>query len=194
MALCTIAVALGVVGAVALVKRLAFRRRFGGGPWALASCGPGFGGHGCGGGDGYTGPWSRRGWGRFGGFGGGPGGTFWLRALFARLDTTPGQEREIRGAIEEFQERARDAKDGLKGAREHIAKAIGGESFDDVAVGDASGRADAAAMQIKDAFVMTLKRIHGVLDTKQRERLADLLARGGFGRRAWGNPYRDAAV
>jgi uncharacterized membrane protein len=116
-----------------------------------------------------------------------------LRALFARLDTTPGQEREIRSAIEEAQRTAFDAREGLKGAREEIAKAIRGESFDDVAVGEASARADTTASRVKDALANALRRIHAVLDANQRERLAEIVANGpGFGRRGWGGPYRDA--
>jgi Spy/CpxP family protein refolding chaperone len=204
MALCSIAIAAGVIGVVALVKGLVFRRRFGfgrggGGPWALASCGPSFGGGGCGGGGGGGGGDHYSGWGRRGGFGGGfgggPGGSFWLRALFSRLDTTPGQEKEIRSAIEDFQRTAREAKEGLKSARENLANAIKGEEVDEVALGEANNRADATATQIKDALTNALKRVHATLDANQRGRLADLLAKGpGFGRRGWGNPYRDASL
>lgn len=201
MALCSIAIAAGVVGVVAAVRGLMFRRRFRAyGPWAFAACGPtlGAGCHGAGYGDGDRHDSRRRrdrGWGGGFGFAAGPGGSFWLRALFARLDTTPGQEREIRAAIEELQSTARDAKAGIMAGREELATAVGGESFDESALGEASGRADAAAARVKDAFAVTLKRIHAVLDARQRERLAELLAKGpGFRRRGWGNPYRDAAV
>jgi Spy/CpxP family protein refolding chaperone len=190
MALCSIAIAAGILGVAALVKGFVFRRRFGGGPFGYASCGPGFGYGGCGG---YRRGWGggRRGWGR----GSGPGGSFWLRALFSRLDTTPGQEREIRAAIEDFTTNARSAKEGLKASREHVARAIAGESFDESALGDASSRVDTAATQVKDAFAGALKRIHAALDPKQRERLSELIANGpGFGRgfRGWGGPYREA--
>ena len=53
---------------------------------------------------------------------------------------------------------------------------------------------------MKDAFASALKRIHGVLDPKQRERLAELVGSGGFGRWGrWGRggggggPYRGGA-
>jgi hypothetical protein len=185
MVLCSIAIATGVLGAAAVMKRF-IRHRFGGGPWALAACGPGVGG--CGRGrEGHG--WSRRRWRN--GFG--PGQSFWLRALFARLDTTPGQEREIRAAIEEFQTTARDARGGLKDVREELAKSILGETFDEIAIGEASIRADATSSRIKDAVAGALKRVHGVLDPKQRERLAELLAKGpGLHRRGGGSPYRDA--
>jgi Spy/CpxP family protein refolding chaperone len=187
MALCSLAIAAGVLGVVAVVKHLAFRRRFGGyGHWALASCGPGYARHG--GSCGHERGWGHgpRAWGR------GPGGSFWLRALFGRLDTTPGQEREIRSAIEELQRTAVGVKGGLHGVREEIAKAVGGESFDESAVADASVRADGAAAQLKQALSDALRRIHSVLDPRQRERLAELLAKGpSFGRGGWGGPYRD---
>jgi len=192
MALCSFAIAAGVIGVVAVVKRLVFHRHFGRGPWALASCGSSFGGYGgCPRGfhhDGH-GPWGRAPWRR-----GGLGGSLWLRSLFARLDTTPGQEREIRAAIEELQSTARAAKESLKTVREDLARAIRGESFDEVAAGEASVRAGVATTTVKDAFEAALKRIHAVLDAHQRERLADFLANGpGFGWRR-GGPYRDAAL
>ncbi|MDF2693883.1 MAG: hypothetical protein K0S65_2266 [Labilithrix sp.] len=195
MALCSLAIAAGVIGVGLLVKRFIFHRRFGRGPWALAACACGPVGYG-----GYGGEDEPDGFGhrhrRWGGRFSGPGGSFWLRALFARLDTTPGQEREIRAAIEEFQGTARDAKGVLAGAREHLARAIDAESFDEVAAGEASSRADATAAVIKDALTTALKRVHAVLDPNQRQRLAQLLAAKGpgFGRRRWGGPYRDAAL
>jgi Spy/CpxP family protein refolding chaperone len=182
MTLCSIAIAVGAVALFGVLKRVIFHRRYG---RFAGGCGPGFGGHGCHG-EGQDGTrWSRR-W-------GGPGRSFWLRGIFSRLDTTPGQEREIRAAIEELQTTARTAAGGLRNARGDLARAIGGEVFDEVAASEASTRADATSTAIKDAVASALRRIHAVLDPTQRARLAELLEKGpGFGRR-WGNPYRDAA-
>ena len=197
MALCSIAIAAGIVGVVAVVKGLIFRRRFGHLAFAGGPCDGGGGNGSFGGGP----PWARfRKWGGLGGHGGGIGGSFWLRALYARLDTTPGQEREIRAAIEELRERARDAKTGLPETRQNIGKAIAGDTFDESAFEAVSARFDATAEKMKDALSSALKRIHAVLDPKQRERLADIVGRGGFGR--WGRggfggsdggPYRGGA-
>jgi Spy/CpxP family protein refolding chaperone len=180
MAVCSIALAAGIVGVVALVKGIAMRR-FGYGHHA-------FGGGPCGG----------EGWGRrsFRGRGGGIGGSFWLRALYARLDTTPGQEREIRAALEELRERAHDAKTGLPETRDDLGKALAGDVFDRSAFEAVSARFDATAEKMKDAFASALERIHGVLDPKQRERLAELVGKRGFGPwgrgrfRGHGGPYR----
>ncbi|MDB5216299.1 MAG: hypothetical protein JWO86_4226 [Myxococcaceae bacterium] len=202
MALCSIAIAAGIVGVVALVKGLVFRRRFGHLAFGGGPCGGGpgfgFGGHGygyggsegegrsCGSGRGFRG-W---GWGR-GGHRGGIGGSFWLRMLFARLDTTPGQEREIKAAIEDLRDRAKDAKSGMIETRESLGKSIAGETFDDVAFEAVSARVDATSEKMKDALSGALKRIHAVLDPKQRERLADLVSKGAFGRWGRGGPQRD---
>ena len=194
MALCSIAIAAGIVGVVAVVKRLVFRRRFGHLAFAGGPCGGGgFGGMGFGDEGASCGGRGFKRWGRhWGGHGGGIGGSFWLRALYARLDTTPGQEREIRAAIEELRERARDAKSGLPETRENIGKSVAGETFDTAAFEAVSARFDATAEKMKDALASALKRIHAVLDPKQRERLADIVSKGAFGRfgRGGGGPYR----
>jgi Spy/CpxP family protein refolding chaperone len=194
MAVCSVAIAAGVLGAVALAKMFFFRRRM----MMMGYGSLGYEGGGCG----------HRGFGRWGGFRGGwggrfsgPGGSFWLRALFARLDTTPGQEREIRSAIEELRERARDAKSSMKESRDGLGRAIAGETFDESAFESVSARFDATSEKMKDAFGSALKRIHGVLDPKQRERLAELVSKGMFGRGGrggwggggWGGPYRESA-
>lgn len=181
MAVCSIAIAAGVIGAVALVKRLVFHRRFGG-PMGYAACGPGLhGGHG-----------HHHGWGRR--WGGGPGRSFWLRGLFFQLDTTPGQEREIRAAVEDLQRTAYETRGGFGDVRSEMARAISGEAFDDAAAGEASARADAMAARMKEALTTALKRVHAVLDPRQRERLAEILAKGPRFRARWGNPYRDPAA
>jgi uncharacterized membrane protein len=171
-------IAAGIIGAVLLfklVRGLVWRRRYmhfagyeGGG-----GCGPrGF----------RRGPWAR-----------GPGGSWWLRAVFAKLDTTPGQEREIRSALEDFQREAKSAKDGFKGAREKLAQAFGPNEIDESVLVEARASAEDVTGKVKDSFAGALRRIHAVLDPKQRERLAELIAKGPRFR-SWGGPYRDASV
>ena len=73
-----IPIILGAVLLLGLAKRAFFLRRFG-----------------------YGGGCGHRGYHHgYGGYGGhGPGRSWWLRGLFSRLDTTPGQEKEIRAAM-----------------------------------------------------------------------------------------------
>jgi Spy/CpxP family protein refolding chaperone len=122
------------------------------------------------------------------GRGGGPGRSRFLRGIFARLDTTPGQEREIRAAIEELQTQARSAREKVRGAREGLARALRGDAVDDAAFVELRARAEDVASEMHRAFEAALRRVHAILDPAQRERLAALLERGPFGR--WGGPYR----
>lgn len=168
-----VAAVLGVIFVARLVRRLVFYRM----GYAGGGCGPrGF----------RRGPFGR---------GRGPGGSWWLRAVFSKLDTTPGQEREIRSAIEDFQRTAYEAKDGLRGARSHLATAIKSPEFDESAVVQANATAEDATTKVKDAMAAALRRVHAVLDPHQRARLADLLERGPRDfRGGWGGPYRGGAV
>lgn len=184
MAVCSIAMAAGVLCVGALVKRLFFMRRFGGAPWRSA-CGHGFGAWGPPFAFAGRAPWAGRRW-------HGLGRSVWLRAIFDRLDTTPGQEREIRAAIEDVQRAAREERDGLSSSRADLAKAIAGDVFDEAAIIEASTRVDGSASHVKEAFVTALRRVHAVLDPRQRERLSELLTNGPRGRRS--SPYRDASV
>jgi Spy/CpxP family protein refolding chaperone len=179
-------VAAGIIGAVMLfkvVRAIFWRRRMMHYGYAGGCGSRGFSG-GCGSRGRWGGgpPWAR-----------GPGNSFWLRAIFSKLDTTPGQEREIRSAIEDFQREARAAKDGLKGAREKLARAFGPEALDEAGLIEARASAEDVTGKVKDAFATALRRIHGVLDPKQRERLAELLEKGPRFR-SWGGPYRDASA
>jgi uncharacterized membrane protein len=176
MALCSIALAAGIVGVVTLVKGALWRRR-------VAR------GGGCGG---RAAP--PRGWRR----GAGPiGGSRWLRALYARLDTTPGQEREIRAALEDLRDRALEARADAPEVRAGIGKALSGEAFDASAFAAVGARVDASTEKLKDALAAALQRVHGALDPKQRERLAEIVSsgigpwRGGF---RGASPYRGDAV
>ena len=171
MALCSMTVAAGLVGLVVMAKilrRMVWLRRggaFGGGPLAFAFAGGPCGGDG-----------------RFGG-GVGLGRSRWMRALFHRLDTTPGQEREIRAAIEDLVDRVRDAGAQARRTRENLARAVASPAFDEGAYEATSARLDATATQAKDAMRGALVRIHGVLDDRQRARLASLLEHGFWGAR-----------
>ena len=152
----------------------------GGGGWGHAYRDGGFGGPDEG--DDFGPRFRRR-----GGFGGPPwarggfGKRFFLRRIFSRLETTPGQEKEIQAAIEELRSQARSAKDEVKGAREDIAKAMRGESFDEVALGGATARLETAVDVLRKAGISAFARVHGALDDKQRQTLADLIERGPRG-------------
>jgi Heavy-metal resistance len=144
------------------------------------------------GGRGWGGPpWARGGEGQDGG---GFGPTFLLRALFQRLDTTPGQEKVIKAAVEDLQTKARAAKDEAKTARGEIAKAMRSESFDEVLIGGATAHLESTVDTMRKAGIDAFAKVHEVLDEKQRAILADFIEsgpRGLFGGRGRDHDRQD---
>jgi Spy/CpxP family protein refolding chaperone len=119
------------------------------------------------------------------------GKSAFLRWLFERLDTTPGQERVIRQAVDDFVDHAHVARREAEGSKKDIARALRGESFDAEAMAEAFGKHDSALAELRRAAMDGLAKIHEVLDDRQRARLSELLE-SGIGRRFQG-PYRSWA-
>ena len=146
--------------------------------------------HGGGGGYGWHGGWHGHhghhgGWHR--------GGGFARRGLYmglAHIDASPAQERAIIGEVEKLRERVRAAKGNVKEARGDLAAAVRGLVLDDAALGAVLGRVDGATGEARAAVLEALRNIHGVLDDKQREQVADLLDKGWWRGRGGGGPYR----
>lgn len=123
--------------------------------------------HGCGGHHDHAGPWR-----------GGP------YRMMAFLDTTPGQEKVIREERDRLRDRVRLARDEASAARGDLAEVLRADSFDRARFDAALGRVDAAGAQLKSALAESAGRVHETLDSRQRERLADLVGSrrgGGFG-------------
>ena len=143
-------------------------------------CGRGYHGYyGCGGyGYGHYGHWHGR-------------GGFARRGLFmglAHLDASPAQERAIIAEVDKLSERLHGAKANLREGRGDLAAAVRNSQLDDAALGALLGRVDAATGEARTAVIEALRNIHGVLDDRQRERLADILDKGWW--RRSGGPYR----
>lgn len=124
---------------------------------------------------------------------GGRGRRLWLRALFERLDTTPGQERVIVQAIDDVLAKARAARAALEQTRHDVAEALRAGTFDEGAMGAVFARHDAALREIRAAFAAAFARVTDALDETQRRRLADLVERGLAGPASFGGPYRGRA-
>jgi Spy/CpxP family protein refolding chaperone len=112
-----------------------------------------------------------------------------LDLALSHLDATPAQERAIVAEIERLRERVSAVKGQMKDARGDLAAAIRGPVLDDAALGAVLGRVDGATAEARGAVIDALRNIHGLLDDKQRERLAALLDRSGWHGVA-GGPYR----
>lgn len=117
----------------------------------------------------------RGGWGR-GSLRGGR--RFLLRRVFERLDTTPGQERVIRDAVDDFFESTAALKSEAKRTRDDVATAMRGDALDETLFGEAFSRQDDGIQDVRKELVGMLARVHDALDDKQRRRLADMIEDG----------------
>ncbi len=114
---------------------------------------------------------------------------FFMRHLFERLDTSPGQEKEVKAAVGEVMDAGRALKRDLKGSRTEVAEAFRTEDFNEELMATLLTRHDDGIDEVRKAVVMGLARVHATLDPDQRKHLARLLERGPGWR---GNPYRSA--
>jgi len=142
----------------------------------------GYGHHACG--PGYSGT---------SGYGPGGGGPrrWMLRALFERLETTPGQEKAIMAALDELRENRKVVRDEMQQTRGDLGRTVASGLVDDGALEETFARHDRLLAQLRVSFVEALKKVTEALDERQRKQVADLLE-GGFSgwRGGFRGPYR----
>ena len=102
-----------------------------------------------------------------------------LRALFERLETTPGQERVILAALDELSENRKAVRDEARQTRVDLAHAVEGGLIEDTTLDDAFARHDRMLARLRVGFTEALKKVVEVLDEPQRKQLARWLE-GGF--------------
>ncbi len=181
---------IGTVCLIGLIRTLRWGRRHGGG-CGYGHHGGGWGRRGWGGDHGGAderGQRDQRGWGGGGWGGGGWGGpNVFLRMLFQRLETTPGQEKVIVAAYEEVREAAQKARGEVRSSRADVAKAMRSEAIDEVLFGEMFARHDTALEALRKTALGAVAKVHDALDEKQRARFADLIESGpaGFRGRSW---------
>lgn len=171
---------IGTVCLIGLIKVLRHGRGWHGHGWG--ACGP----HG----HGYDGGYDEG----YGPMRGGPRRWF-LRSLFRRLETTPGQEKAIVAAIDELRENRRVIGEELQQTRGDLARVVAGGLVDDSSLEDTFARQDRLLAQLRVSFVEAMKKVTEVLDERQRKQAADMLQGGFF--RGWGRgggPYRSSGV
>jgi hypothetical protein len=137
---------------------------------------------------GYGG-WGHRGYGHGYGYGPGPGyggpRRWFLRSMFERLETTPGQEKAILGALDELRGNRKVVYDEAQQTRADLARAVSSGLVDDATLEETFARHDRLLAQLRVAFVEALKKATEALDERQRKQVADMLEGGRFGSRIW---------
>jgi hypothetical protein len=109
----------------------------------------------------------------------GPGRRWFLRSLFERLETTPGQERVIVSAFDELADNRKVVREEWSQTREDLARALRGGLIEDATLEETFARQDRLMAQLRVSFVEALKKVSEVLDDRQRKLLADRLEGGG---------------
>jgi Spy/CpxP family protein refolding chaperone len=148
-------------------------------------CGPGWS-CGPGGGQGHWGGGHERGGGHGGGddgdgegFGGGSFGVRRpLRFLAYKLDLDEQQVGELARILDELKTERAQAEVDRRRSLSAFADAVSGDAFDEARAKDAANARVATAERLRDAVTNALRRIHGLLDKDQRERLAYLIRTG----------------
>ena len=104
-----------------------------------------------------------------------------LRGVFARLDTTPGQEKAIVSLLELAGERLRAMRGDMRATRKEIAALFASDVLDAGALEALFAQHRATFDRLSSEGVQTVVAIHELLDAKQRRMLSELLADGSFG-------------
>jgi hypothetical protein len=110
----------------------------------------------------------------------GPAGRGWrqrfgLYRVFEELDTSPGQEKAIRGALAELRAALAALRPQLADARQSLSAALTSEPFDAGALERSLQGRLAEASSVSPAVTDAVAKIHDALDADQRKRLARML-------------------
>jgi hypothetical protein len=143
---------------------------------SYASCGPGGGGWGHrwhGRDERYAGG---EGWGE--GEGGGFGVRRPLRFLAYKLELDDRQVTELAKILDELKTERAQAEVDRRRSLAAFADALGGAAFDDARASEAGKLRVTTAESLRDAVSTALRKIHALLDTDQREKLAYLIRTG----------------
>ena len=161
-----------LVGFVSVLRRRGWRRYGWHGGWHGGGWHGGgwYGGHGLRRAHGWHG---RHGW---------RGGGWMLYRAFEALDTSPGQEKAIRGALSDLRGALTELRPEANVTRSQVAQSLADESFDAASLEAVVERQLDSLRRIGPVLSRALGQIHEALDPDQRRRLARFLELGpGYG-------------
>lgn len=102
---------------------------------------------------------------------------FFVRRLFGALDTTPGQEKVIRAAVDEVKNELTAAEAVFARGKQSIIETVRSGSLDADATGEMFAEQDEQLRRIRTTFVGALAKISESLDASQREEFARIVSR-----------------
>lgn len=116
---------------------------------------------------------------------------FFLRRIFQRLNTGPGQEKVVLGEIDALRETARELRAELKTTRADIAAILREPTFDKGKLEALYRKQDELLAKLRTAAASSFEKVHAALDDRQKADLADMLERGwlrggGYGHYGYG--------
>jgi len=122
----------------------------------------------------------RRYWGHHGRYGGhrGYGRRFFLRRLFQRLNTGPGQEKVVLTEMDAMHDTLHALRAELKGTRGDIAAILRDPTFDRSKLEALFRKQDEILAKLREAASGSIERVHAALDERQKGTLANLVERG----------------
>jgi Spy/CpxP family protein refolding chaperone len=109
-------------------------------------------------------------------------GRYFLNHLLDRLDSTPGQEKVIREAVDTLLDDIHDARRDFRGTRSDVADAIRAESLDRARMEGVFDRHDQVIDRVRQSALDAFSKVHETLDERQRKILAEIVESGAFGR------------
>jgi len=109
-------------------------------------------------------------------------GRFVLNRLLDRLDTTPGQEKVIREAVDTVMEDVSEARGEFHATRSDVAQSIRSETLDRGAIDGVFERHDRVIARVRQNALDSFGKVHETLDERQRKILAELIEAGPFAR------------
>ncbi len=92
--------------------------------------------------------------------------------LFLHLETTPGQEKAIGAALEEFMDKLGQHGRALRQSAGAVGRWIRGTQFDEELLQQIFAQHDVVLAEARQDLVALLRRLHESLDDAQRARLA----------------------
>ncbi len=101
-----------------------------------------------------------------------------LDGLFERLDTSPGQEKEIRSAVEDFFEDVVPMRRAMRHSlKDQILEVLAEEELDEDTLRPRMMEHETRVASIRESLLTLITRIHTALDSEQRAQLRRYVGR-----------------